>query len=146
MANQLLLDKSEKFTVSTVRTLAGDGGDSKPLGSPFAESDYDTPWPFETLIFPSAGGGGVYHEAYASEKEAREGHARVFGMVKRNEGEYAWKGKGVDGTVFGNPSLTGDQWRALQHVKKCKVPTKNKSRTRSSRKRPLRNSSLASRK
>ena len=96
------------FRISTIQTFAGGGADYS--FGPFADSDYapDSPWPYETMVFPEKSSTGLYHEPYASESEARKGHQRIANMVREG---VEFPGKTVSGP-FGNPSLTPEQWEA----------------------------------
>lgn len=99
-----------KWTVSTIRTIAGGAGDTQPLGSPFKASDYvgQTPWPFETMVFKEPGAVGFYHRAYSSKAAALVGHAEIVALC---ESGALPVGHGVRGP-FGVPSLTPEEWVA----------------------------------
>lgn len=99
MAKQLAKDVVRSrggkcFCVSTVQTVSRGGQD-------------ETPWPFETMVFPEPGGRGLYHEAYDSKDQALTGHERIVELV-RGGGELP--ASTVRGE-FGVPSLTPEEWR-----------------------------------
>lgn len=112
--SQLLHDKvagpTGKFEVSTVWTYAGGAPEERPFASPFSTADYaeETPWPFETMVFQKGSSKGLYHRAYASENEARSGHAEVVALCQAGTLPI---GDGVTGE-FGHPSLTAAEWAA----------------------------------
>lgn len=139
MSVQIAKEVVAEFTVSTIQTLAGGGGNNRPITAPFQESDYDTPWPYETLVYGDGSSKGLYHEAYSDERAAKDGHKRIVEMITDclKYGFHHWRGKNVDGTVWGNPSLTGDQWRALQHVKHCESKIQKSVKLKKTKKRKL---------
>lgn len=113
MSTQLLLaypanPDGKRFRVSTVRTFSGGGADNRPFGSPFSDSDYadETPWPYESMVFPEASSVALYHEAHDSELAARERHQKLVGTVERG---LEFHGDTVEGP-YGVPTLTAAEW------------------------------------
>lgn len=105
------------YLVSTIRTFAGGGGDNR--GIFVKESDFEslTTWPFETMVFQEVSSRGLYHEAFASEAEAKAGHERIADMVRRG---LEFPGLTVEGP-FGNPTLTPEEWRSKQEEVRAMV-------------------------
>lgn len=109
-----------KFTVSTIRTVAG-GGDNEsysPFGISFfavKPSDFENymAWPFETMVFPIDSRRGLYHAPYATEEEARRGHALMVGTIKSG----AEFGGGVTEDSRGTPTLTPEEWKARMEAR-----------------------------
>lgn len=97
------------FDVSTIRTHAGGGNDYRPPHSPFSDSDYvdETPWPFEVMVFRQGSSTGLYHAAFATDKEALDGHRLMVETIRIGT-EF---GGGVRGP-FGVPSITPEEWLA----------------------------------
>lgn len=108
MSKSIAKDYTDKFRVSTVQTDAGGAPPTSAPFSPFSSADYndETPWPFETMVFPLQSSRGVYHEAYLTEESAIEGHKRIMEMCKNNALPL---GKGID--YSGNPSLTPEEFK-----------------------------------
>jgi hypothetical protein len=108
MAETLLNDHVEGYEVSTIRTDAGGAKPSYGLGGFFSSLDHEslTTWPFETMVFKVGSRKGLYHEAYANEEAANDGHVRILNAVKDGSLEF---GKGVEGSQ-GVPTLTPEQW------------------------------------
>jgi|SRR5579863_4343594 len=129
--SQLFLDvisapNGTTYEVSTIRTLAGGSPDTKDGWSPFSMADFAdfTAWPFETMVFLKDNRKGLYHEAHATEEDAKTGHARVVDMVRRG---LEFPGETVSGPD-GNPTLTPEQW-ALRTAPSGKDATKPGPRT-----------------
>jgi hypothetical protein len=101
-----------KYTVSTVRLLAGGAPDE---GWPFKLSDYAdcSTWPFETMVFAGTSSIGLYHEAHTTEAEACDGHARILAMIEKG---LEFPGETVEGPN-GTPTLKPEQWRLRAKAK-----------------------------
>lgn len=112
MSETLLNDKTETYEVSTIRTDSGGAPRSTSMFGFFTSADYDdlNAWPFETMVFKRGSRVGLYHEPYASEDAAREGHARILTAVESDSLEW---GKGVQGSA-GTPTLSAEEWREAQ--------------------------------
>jgi hypothetical protein len=109
MSERLLNDKVNGYEVSTVRTDAGGAPRSYAMFGFFSSADYEdiNAWPFETMVFKVGTRRGLYHEPYASEESAREGHARVLASVAEGTLEFGTTVTGDQGT----PLITPDEWR-----------------------------------
>ena len=108
---RLLNDKTDDgYEVSTVRTDSGGADRSYVAFGLFSSADYDdlNAWPFETMVFKVGSRVGLYHEPYADEISAREGHSRILESVKSGTLEF---GKGVQGPS-GTPTITPEEWAA----------------------------------
>lgn len=116
MSERLLLEMvtsaldGKQYEISTIRTDAG--GAERSSAFIFNSSMFEdiNAWPFETMVFHAGSREGLYHEAHADERTARERHARIADTVRR--------GLELPGDTvvppFGTPRLTPEQWRAKQ--------------------------------
>lgn len=112
MAESLLNDKVNGYEVSTIRTDAGGAPRSYGMFGFFSSADFEdlTTWPYETMVFKVGSRKGLYHEPYADEAAAREGHDRVLAAVTGGTLEFGTTVQGSGGI----PLITPAEWNQRQ--------------------------------